>query len=317
MRARLEKLSGVTVSKSAANLTEAYHEAEHHPPAIAVFGKSLTLLPEFEVLHYVLRALHVRITVFVDTKGASLPAGLTGQDIALIDESMSDAELHAALTPGARPAPVAPASRISQPTGARAIGAAPGRLIMIGSSTGGVEALIDVLSNFDATSPPTMLVQHTGGTFSGGLARLLDGKTNAKVLEAEHNMVVKSGMVVLAPGDAAHLQVQMQGTTVRCKLVGAPEIGGHRPAVDALFRSGVAHAPKIAAAILTGMGKDGAEGLADLRKAGARTFGQDQETSLVYGMPKVAADIGAVERQLPLGKIGPALISASSERTVA
>ncbi|MEM6610221.1 MAG: CheB methylesterase domain-containing protein [Pseudomonadota bacterium] len=317
MRGRLNDLDGVHLSKTVVNLTAAYHEAEHHPPNVALFSHSLTLLPEFEVLVFLLRSLNVAIGVVVEPDGApkTISGHLGATEFATLHEAMSDAELSDALRNAldrrvpARSAPTSPAEAAAT--------AVPGRLIMIGSSTGGVEALIKVLGSFGPTCPPTMLVQHTGGSFSGGLARLLNSKSPASVCEATHNMILEPGMVALAPGDSHHLEARIRGNLVRCQLVAAPEMGGHRPAVDRLFKSGIHAAPKIAAAILTGMGKDGADGLLALKRAGARTYGQDEKTSLVYGMPKAAADIGAVDRQLPLDRIGPALISASSERTAA
>lgn len=193
----------------------------------------------------------------------------------------------------------------------------PKRLIMIGSSTGGVEALIKVLACFEEISPPVFIVQHTGESFSPGLARVLNEKSPLTVAEAQHGMAVEPGMAVIGPGASKHLEVRMRGDLPVCSLVSAPEISGHRPSVDALFRSGVPFASAIVAAILTGMGRDGAAGLLALKEAGARTFGQDKETSLVYGMPKVAAELKAVQQQLPIDQIGPALIAACSEASAA
>jgi two-component system chemotaxis response regulator CheB len=122
------------------------------------------------------------------------------------------------------------------------------------------------------------------------------------------------GKVYLAPGGENHLEVVRAGG-LRCHLRSGDPVGGHRPSVDVLFRS-VAHAAGAAAVgvILTGMGRDGAEGLKAMRQAGARTVGQDESTCVVYGMPKVAHEIGAVSRQLPLGEIGPLALSLAEKR---
>ena len=189
------------------------------------------------------------------------------------------------------------------------------RVILLGASTGGVEALIEVLSGFPSDCPPTFLVQHTGGGFSAGLARLLDNRVGIHVREAEDGMLVRPGTAVLGPGDRFHMEASLSGPQPRCRLIDQPVLGGHRPAIDVLFKSAVPHAKRVVAAILTGMGRDGADGLLALKNAGARTFGQNEATSLVYGMPKVASEIGAVELQLPLDRIAPALIEASFERT--
>src|SRR5690606_18878801 len=117
------------------------------------------------------------------------------------------------------------------------------------------------------------------------------------------------GQIYLAPGGEAHLQV-VGSTQMRCRLTAEPPVNGHRPSVDVLFES-VARAAGAAAVgvILTGMGRDGAQGLLTMRKAGAATLGQNEQTSVVYGMPKVAFEIGAVERQLPLERIGADIIN--------
>ena len=316
-RARLENrlrvVPSVELIKVASNLMEAHQVAEQFPLDIAVFSGSVTGMPGFEVLTHLLDARKVGIALFVDGAATAhqVPATLAKHPVALVSEDMSDDDLLAGLG----------TTRVFQVTGtplpAAAKEAQQGQLIMIGASTGGVEALIEVLSNFGRETPPTMIVQHTGGSFSGGLAKLLDSKTEATVREAEDGLVLQRGMVVIGPGDKRHLHARVTGNVIRCRLVAGAEISGHRPSVDALFRSGVPAASRIAAAILTGMGKDGAEGLLALRNAGARTFGQNQETSLVYGMPRMAKQNGAVERQLPLEKIGPALIAASLERSTA
>lgn len=183
------------------------------------------------------------------------------------------------------------------------------RLLLIGASTGGVEALTQVLSNFPADCPPTLIVQHTGGGFTKGLTRLLDRGCAAHVMEAREGHVPRPGEVLMPPGNAAHLEiVPARGGAVHLRH--GPPVSGHRPSVDALFLSALPWAGRITAAILTGMGRDGAEGLLALRQAGAETFGQDSETSVVYGMPRVAFELGGVGQQLPLAAIGPALMAS-------
>lgn len=319
--ARLSAIPGIRISKMAQDLSEAYHNAEHNSPSVAVFSEGLTRQPEFEVLNALLVALNIRVVVIQNSNFRTqrpTSAG-DGRKVVIVDEKMADAEIGSVLK-GRGPVPITARAHHdpkAAPKGAGGAQTSPGRVVMIGSSTGGIEALIKVLASFGPSSPPVFLVQHTGGAFSNGLARLLDGRSQITVCEAENGMTVGPGMAVLAPGASQHLEVRMRGHQATCRLVEAPEIGGHRPAVDALFHSGVPFARKIAAAILTGMGRDGAEGLLALKKAGARTFGQDKATSLVYGMPKVAAELNAVEAQLPIEKIGPALVAASSEKSAA
>lgn len=180
---------------------------------------------------------------------------------------------------------------------------------MIGASTGGVDALLTVLKDFPDNAPPTMIVQHTGGGFTDSLVKLLDRCAAVEVAQAHDGEFLRHGRVYIAPGDTHHLQLS-RGPQPRCQLRSGPPISGHRPSVDALFLSGVAAAPRISAAILTGMGKDGAEGLLALRQGGATTFGQDAQSAVVYGMPRVAKEIGAVGRQLSIHDIGPELLAS-------
>jgi two-component system chemotaxis response regulator CheB len=179
-----------------------------------------------------------------------------------------------------------------------------GKVVAIGASTGGVEALIAVISRFPANCPPTVITQHMPGTFTKSFADRLNRLCLPRVCEASDGAPLQQGLVYLAPGGIAHLEVA-GGKQMICRLNTTGPINGHRPSVDVLFES-VAETvgSRSVGVILTGMGRDGAEGLVSIRKAGGRTLGQDPTTSLVYGMPKVAFERGCVERQLPLERIG-------------
>lgn len=181
-------------------------------------------------------------------------------------------------------------------------------LVTIGSSTGGVEALIEVLSHFPANCPPTVITQHMPEHFTTSFAARLDRLCAPKVTEATDGAPLLAGQIYLAPGGGAHLEVGGLGT-LRCRLRQGATVSGHRPSVDVLFDSMARCAGRrVVAAILTGMGRDGAKGLGTLRQAGATTIGQDEASSVVYGMPRAAFEAGAVEHQLPLEKIGPEII---------
>ena len=180
----------------------------------------------------------------------------------------------------------------------------PGRdIVAIGSSTGGVEALLTLLTGYPETCPPTVITQHMPATFTKNFAARLDRACGATVQEAYEGAPLEVGKVYLAPGGERHLEVVRAGG-LRCRLRDGDLISGHRPSVDALFRS-VATAAKDAAVgvILTGMGRDGAAGLKAMRDAGARTLGQNESTCVVYGMPRAAIEIGAAAVVLPLGNI--------------
>jgi len=176
-------------------------------------------------------------------------------------------------------------------------------LIAIGASTGGVEALLQVLSQMPANCPPIMIVQHLPSLFTASFANRLDRSCAPTVVEAESGMVLQNGHVYLAPGGATHMEALGGGRLPRLRLFTGDTVSGHRPSVDILFRSVAKFGVGPVGILLTGMGQDGAHGLLEMRNAGARTIGQDEATSVVYGMPGVAHAIGGVEFQLPLDRV--------------
>ena len=171
-------------------------------------------------------------------------------------------------------------------------------IVAIGASTGGTEAIFSVVQNFGTDIPGVVIVQHMPPGFTNMYAKRLDNQCRVIVKEAETGDQVKPGHVLIAPGGDRHMRlVKVNGVyQVECKA--GPKVNGHCPSVDVLFDSVARVAgPKALGIILTGMGGDGARGLLEMRKAGARTIGQDESTCVVYGMPKVAYDLGAVEYQ--------------------
>ncbi|WP_420411745.1 protein-glutamate methylesterase/protein-glutamine glutaminase [Roseibium sp.] len=176
-------------------------------------------------------------------------------------------------------------------------------IVAIGASTGGVEALTEVLASLPAASPAVVVTQHMPASFTSTFARRLNGICAVNVVEATNGARILPGHVYLAPGDQ-HLRISRSGANYVCSVGGQDRVTGHCPSVDVLLHSVANAAGKNAIGIiLTGMGKDGAQGLLQMRTAGAKTLGQDEGTSVVYGMPKVAFEAGGVETQLPLGKI--------------
>ncbi len=177
-------------------------------------------------------------------------------------------------------------------------------VIAIGASTGGVEALRSLAPRIPATTKPIVIVQHMPENFTGQFARRLSSICNAEVKEASDGERLKDGFVYIAPGHS-HLTLKGAADGFTCVLDKDEKVSGHRPAVDKLFAS-VAEAAgrRAAGVILTGMGRDGAQGLMKMRDAGAVTLGQSEGTCLIYGMPKAAADLGAVQYVLPLEEIG-------------
>lgn len=177
-------------------------------------------------------------------------------------------------------------------------------IVAIGASTGGTEAIATVIREFGADVPGVVVVQHMPPGFTDMYAKRLNDQCRVRVKEAKTGDTVLPGQVLIAPGGNSHMQlVKMNGTYQIVNRQG-PKVNGHCPSVDVLFQS-VANVAgnRAVGIILTGMGGDGAEGLLAMKKAGARTIGQDETTSIVYGMPKVAYDIGAVEYQEKLPDI--------------
>jgi len=182
--------------------------------------------------------------------------------------------------------------------------AAPrGSLIALGASTGGVEAIRVVLSTMPTDCPPIVIAQHMPPGFTSRFAARLDEVTDLKVVEAEDRMPLENGHAYVAKGDF-HLRVERSSGQLKCRLSQDELASGHRPSVDVLFES-VAKSigPMAVGAILTGMGRDGARGLKLMRAAGAYTVGQSQSSALVYGMPRVAFEEGAVIEQAPVEQI--------------
>ena len=182
------------------------------------------------------------------------------------------------------------------------------RLVAIGSSTGGVEALRDIVLALPADAPPVVVTQHIPPKFSASFAERLNGLAQVRVKEACDGERVVAGHVFIAPGDRP-LEVRRSGAALVLHTHDGPLVSGHKPSVDVLFHA-VAEAcgSKAVGVILTGMGRDGAEGLLAMRRAGAATIGQDEASCVVYGMPKSAKEIGAVERELPLSRIAEEIL---------
>lgn len=182
-------------------------------------------------------------------------------------------------------------------------------IIAIGASTGGTEAVFHILKCLPVNIPGVVIVQHIPPVFSRMFAERMDTSTQLTVKEAKNGDHVKNGCVYIAPGDM-HMKIKRIGSRYKIECFDGEKVNGHRPSVDVLFDSVAKNAgPNALGIILTGMGYDGAKGLLNMRKAGAYTIGQDESSCVVYGMPKVAYNIGAVEKQSTLRQI-PILISS-------
>lgn len=284
----------------------AYDLTEHQQPDIVLVAEAETRRANFAMYQAMLSALEITCIILRTESGqASAPAGCRVASAAEIAAESGLGPYLAQRHGVGKAAPIAAAPATPRPPSATGW-----KTVVMGASTGGVEALIEILAHYQAECPPTMIVQHIGARFLPGLAQRLDRHCAAAVRPARTSDDIAPGLVLLAPSDATHLMVVPPGR--RCRLVpGAPE-SGHRPSVDVLFRSAAALGTQAVGALLTGMGRDGAAGLAEIRRAGGITIAQDAASATVYGMPRAAQELGAVSRQLALARIGPAILTAAA-----
>lgn len=182
------------------------------------------------------------------------------------------------------------------------------KIVAIGASTGGTEAIRFILESMPANSPPFVIVQHMPENFTKSFAEHLNGTCEIEVKEAENGDVVSTGRALIAPGNR-HMLLKRSGAKYYVEIKDGPRVNRHRPSVDVLFSSAAKFAGANAAGvILTGMGADGAKGLLEMRQAGAATLAQDEASCVVFGMPKEALAIGAADEVKPLNEIPASII---------
>ena len=303
-RKKLAQTQGATRTIEAASLMEAYPIAEEQAPAIIAISTDFLAEPELGGFLRLVEMLGSRAFLY-STEGRGPATGLAGAHLPCLAVRAGD-RIHDLIT------------RMTDPR--THLSAAEGdlrvpELILIGASTGGVAAIETVLLSFPADCPPTLVVQHIRDGFVPGLVRRLDSACRPRVVAAADGARLTRGVVYFAAETTAHLTIAGRPGAQRCALVTAPPCHGHRPAVDPLFDSAVACGDRVAAALLTGMGTDGALGLGRLHRAGAHTIAQDRESSVVWGMPRAAIEAGAAEDVLPIDQIGSALLAARPRRT--
>ena len=206
----------------------------------------------------------------------------------------------AASVPASAPKPSAPLASYSR--------ASTEKIVAIGSSTGGTEALREVLTQLPADFPAVLVTQHMPPGFTKSFADRLNSLCRMHVKEAEHGERVLPGHTYIAPG-GRHMALARSGANYVIEIEDGPPVNRHKPSVDVLFRSVARHAGANALGVmLTGMGRDGADAMKEMRDAGAHNIGQDEASSVVYGMPREAAAVGAVHEVLPLTRIAQGLM---------
>jgi two-component system chemotaxis response regulator CheB len=199
---------------------------------------------------------------------------------------------------------------ILAPAGDRAMTRTTEHVVAIGCSTGGTQALQQVLAALPSISPAVVIVQHMPPTFTAAFAKRLDGLCKIAVKEAQNNDRVVPGCALIAPG-GKHLLIQRSGAQYFVEVREGPPVNRHCPSVDVLFRSAAkAAGPNALGIIMTGMGDDGARGLKEMRNAGAHTIAQDEQSCVVFGMPKEAIRMEAVEQIMPLDELPHAILQA-------
>jgi two-component system chemotaxis response regulator CheB len=268
-----------------------------------------------------LRALELGAVDFVAKPRIGIASGLQEMVAEIADKLRIAARARISRRAVARPAPPSATPRPAG-TGATAPGAPPlvkavpiaysrastEKLIAIGSSTGGTEALREVLTQLPADCPAVLCTQHMPPGFTKSFADRLNSLCRMHVKEAEHGERVLPGHVYIAPG-GRHMLLARSGANYVIELDDGPPVNRHKPSVDVLFRTVARHAGANAMGVmLTGMGRDGADAMKEMRDAGAHNIGQDEATSVVYGMPREAAAVGAVHEVLPLPKIAGQLL---------
>lgn len=314
MSEKVASLSGFRLVARTRDLMDTYTEIELRAPNVILIAEALSAQAEFEVMRALFAALDVRWLVVKSGGGArrALPSALSSKSdlFALAaDTSAEQLQSHLQTITRSRSMPMKSPGAASTAATATAVD----RIILIGSSTGGVDALLAILKNFPADCPPTVIVQHTGAGFGVSLAALLDRQCRATVRLVTEATPLRRGEVLIGAGIKAHLQMAA-GRTPQVELGASAPVSGHVPSVDVFFRSAAPFARRVSAALLTGMGRDGAEGLKTLRDAGAHTIAQDKETSVVFGMPRAAIELDAATDVLPLDGISGALLRPPARR---
>lgn len=210
--------------------------------------------------------------------------------------------------------------RVLAPTGPTAAASRPfhwnNKIVLIGSSTGGVDALETIISGMPENCPPILITQHMPASFLASFAQRMNTRYAPNVTLAENNVPIVQGTIQLAPGGEYHLAI-MPGLRPRAALIASEKVSSHRPSVDVLFDSALPMAERVVAAILTGMGVDGAQGMLNLRRAGASCLAQDEASSVVWGMPRMAWQNGGAEKLVPLNGIAAELLAATERGALA
>ncbi len=288
----------------AAFLSEAFDLTEAERPDIIALAVEVAREPGFDMFLHLIDALSIDCVLYgAPSDARTLPRLTHALPYVPFDKGSEPKSLFNRFFSKPTLSPI---------TGVKPIGAPPRKdtkrpsAIVVGASTGGVSALEVVLSGLPADCPPTFVVQHIRAGFVEGMIERLDRRCRPRIQPATDGAFAQLGHVYVAHDSDRHLVLSSRGP-LKCRLRADAPRHGHRPSVDSLFES-IAGRAGVAAALLTGMGADGAEGMHRIKTAGGLTIAQNEDTCVVYGMPKVAVQRGAADLVLPLDRIADALI---------
>lgn len=304
LRKALSRDPGFDVVGTCRNSVELQEQIESKDPDIVIISQCLTQDSDFQITHAYLETMDIRWLSFIDDEARhsafnrNLESDLFSIDLRSSIADLPD-QIRTVCRAGRRRAP----TPVSTPRKRRRTQ----KLVVMGSSTGGIDALIAILSQFPSDCAPTAIVQHTRNGFGKSLVRLLNQRSPANVVEACDGLTITPGMVCIAAGSNSHLTLT-KNTEYKCKLVSGEAVWGHKPSIGMLFDSVIPYSSETVAVLLTGMGQDGSKAITRIRAAGGITIGQDEETSVVYGMPRAAKELGGLTYSLSLGKIADAIL---------
>ncbi|HEX7872498.1 MAG TPA: chemotaxis response regulator protein-glutamate methylesterase [Sphingobium sp.] len=328
LRLMLERESDLEIVGAAANAQEARGMIRELNPDVVTLDIEMPGMNGLEFLEKImrLRPMPVIIVSSLTREGTSTtvralelgavncyakPSGIAG-DLVSADQgrlaNLIREAAHVTVRGNASVAAPAPSGQTAHVQASMALSSArtsgSDAIIAIGASTGGVEALSNLLRRFPEDCPPTIIVQHINGQFAPAMAARLDSLCAPKVILADADLPIRRGHVYVAPGNDRHLTVRGTPGRMHCGLRPGDLVSGHRPSIDAMFHSVAQNAGgKAVGILLTGMGQDGAQGLLAMRNAGCRTIAQDKASCVVYGMPRAAVELGAADYVVDLSNI--------------
>lgn len=308
----------IEVVAEAGSAREAREAVNRHAPDVMTLDVTMPGMDGLEFLRRLMRARPMPVLMLSSSMGKGSEEAVRALSLGAVEclekprfgsggrlyEQLADTLVLAAKAQvrGRRRLPVMPGLR--QPGGWQE------KTVIVGASTGGVEALGALLSAFPRDCPPTLITQHMPAQFLASFADRLNRSCAPDIRLARDGTSLREGRVLIAPGGETHLELSADGGHVVLRR--GPKMTGHRPSVDALFRSALPQAPQIVCVLLTGMGSDGAQGMLALKRAGAFCIVQNEASSVVYGMPRVAHELGAAHVSLPLSDIATRVLDEIS-----